>query len=84
MSNARKAAVFVRKIDASIATHVVVLGRDGNIALMKNTKTSCCRRARGVVRFASLKPTIARTVKNLAVRGLKKKDTASQRILMNG
>lgn len=30
------------------------------------------------------KLTIARTVKNLAARGLKKKDTASQRILMNG
>ena len=35
-------------------------------------------------KFSFQKPTIARTVKNLAVRGLKKKDTASQRILMNG
>lgn len=35
-------------------------------------------------KFLFQKLTIARTVKNLAVRGLKKKDTASQRILMNG
>ena len=35
-------------------------------------------------KFLFQKPTIARTVKNLAARGLKKKDTASQRILMNG
>ena len=35
-------------------------------------------------KFLFQKPTIARTVKYLAARGLKKKDTASQRILMNG
>jgi len=39
-SNARKAAVFVMKTDAWIAIHVVVLGRDGNTALTKNTRIS--------------------------------------------